>query len=162
MIQRYLTLAGFLIVVTALMWAASQFFAGVWYFDMMKPSWTVPPWVHGPAWAVVLASSALAAWLVWDSGSSKRHGALTWWAIHLLLLLAWSWLFYGLMRSGWAWLEITALAGVVAFTARAFQQVSLAAGLLLLPTILLVGYMWFFNLAVWTINGGLFSRFLGN
>ena len=87
MIQRYLTLAAFLAIVTVMMWTASQFYAGVWYFDMIKPSWTVPAWVHGPAWAIALASSALAAWLVWDSGASDRTGALTWWAIHLLLLL---------------------------------------------------------------------------
>ena len=88
--------------------------------------------------------SALAAWLVWDSGHHQRHGALAWWLIHVLLIVAWNYLFFEMNRSGWAWMEITGLLGVTVFCTLSFRRISTAASLAMLPTLAWLAFLWLF------------------
>ena len=101
MLARYGSLAVVLILVVAASWLAGGFDAGEWYYhDLGKPAWTPAPWMIAVAWALVYVFTALAAWLVWLSGHFSRLGALAWWAMLLVLNVAWSGLFFGLHRIG--------------------------------------------------------------
>lgn len=161
MTLRYLSLAAILLLVALAAWYSSQFMAGIWYFDMDKPSWAPHKLAWGPIWAASYVLSALAAWLAWDSGHPQRPAAMAWWLAHLLLIVAWNVLFFGLNRSGWAWMALTAGLGVTLYCLLTFRRLSAPAAWVLWPTLVWLAYLWAFTLTVWTINGGWFSSILG-
>ena len=160
MIARYASMAVFLALVVLAAAAGSMFEAGEWYHEILKkPSWTPRAWLFGPLWAVLYLMMALAAWKVWLTGHYARVGALIWWAMQLALNATWSWLFFGLERPGWAWLEMSILIAVVVLCIRAFRLLSKPAAYLMVPYLLWLIFAWALNLAIWTLNGGIFSRF---
>jgi tryptophan-rich sensory protein len=160
MTTRYLSLAALLLLASLAAWYSSQFMAGIWYFDMDKPGWAPLKLAWGPIWGVSYVLSALAAWLAWDSGHHQRLAAMAWWLAHLLLIVAWNVAFFGLNRSGWAWMVLTAGLGVTVFCLITFRRISTPAAWAMLPTAAWLAYLWVFTLAVWTINGGWFSSIL--
>jgi tryptophan-rich sensory protein len=161
MLARYASLAAFLALVVAASWLAGGFEAGDWYYrDLGKPSWTPAPWFLAGAWALAYLIAALAAWQVWLSGHYNRLGALTWWAMLLVLNVAWHGLFFGLHRIGWAWLELGITLGVAVLCVRAFLPLSRQAGRLMLAYLAWITFLWLLSGAMWTINGGFLSRFL--
>ena len=160
MIARYVSMAVFLALVVLAAAIAGSFAAGEWYYALNKPSWTPPPWFFAPLWAFLYLTMALAAWQVWLSGYYSRLGALTWWMIQLALNVAWSWLYFDLHRLGWAWLELSLLIAVVVLCIRAFYLLSKSAAYLMMPFLIWLIFSWVLNLAIWTMNGGLFSKVL--
>jgi len=160
MIARYASMAVFLALVILAAAIGGSFEAGEWYYSMNKPWWTPPPWFFGPLWAALYLMLALAAWKVWLTGHYSRAGALIWWIIVLVLNTAWSWLFFGAHRPGWAWLELGLLIAVAVLCIRAFRLLSKSAAYLMAPYLLWLIFSWVLNLATWTMNGGIFSRVL--
>lgn len=161
MLARYSSLAVFLLLVVLAAAAGASFEAGEWYFrEVGKPSWSPPPWFFGPAWAIAYLFAALAAWQAWMTEHYDRLKALGWWLAMLVLNVAWSFLFFGMHRTGWAW-PVLGLALVAAiFCALAFRRLSGQAAGLMVPCLLWMGFCWGLNLAVWTLNGGFLGRFL--
>lgn len=121
-----------------------------WYGQLAKPSWTPPSWLFGPVWTVLYLMIAFAAWLVWRT--EGWQGALSLWAVHLLLNLAWSGLFFGLRSPGLAFAEIVALWLSILLTLVIFWKVRRAAGALLVPYLLWVTFAMALNFAVWRLN----------
>ena len=154
MISRYAWLAIFLLLVVIAAAIASSFEAGEWYFLLRKPDWTPPAWVFGPVWSVLYVLMALAMWLVWISGDETRVGSLIWWLFQLGLNAAWSWLFFGLTRSGWSMAELLLLIGAVILCMKAFSSASRTAVLLMAPYLLWLVFAWVLNFAIWSMNGG--------
>ena len=159
MITRYASMAVFLLLVVLAAMVGSSFQAGDWYVELAKPSWTPPPWLFGPVWSALYLMMALAAWKVWLTGHHARVGALIWWVLQLALNAAWSWLFFGLERPGWAWMEMSVLIILVVFCIRAFQLLSRPAAYLMVPYLFWLIFAWFLNLSIWSMNGGYFARF---
>ena len=95
--------------------------------------------------------------MVWLSGHFSRVGALIWWGFLLLLNIIWSFLFFGIHRIGWSWLElgITLLIGLLCF--RAFRLISHKAAKLMMPYLAWILVLWALNAVVWTKNGGFFK-----
>jgi len=155
MVARYVSLAVFLLLVIAASGIGGSFEAGEWYHQVMKkPDWTPPPWIFGIVWAVVYLTMALAAWLVWLGGHYRRMGVLSWWGILLVLNVAWSGLFFGLHRPGWAWLALGFTIVVAALCIKAFSTLSKQAATLMLPYLAWLFFAWILNLAIWSMNGG--------
>jgi tryptophan-rich sensory protein len=152
--MRYAWMAIFLLLVVITAAIAGSFEAGVWYFTINKPGWTPPAWLFGPVWSVLYVLMALAMWLVWDSRHDSRVGALIWWLIQLFLNAAWSWLFFGLTRSGWALAEMLLLIGIVIFCIKVFSTSSRLAAALMLPYLLWLMFAWALNFSIWRLNGG--------
>jgi len=160
MTYRYTSLVVFLLLVVLTAAFGGTFEAGEWYRALNKPTWNPPSWLFGPVWSALYLMMAVAAWKVWLSGHQLRMKALTWWMIQLVLNAAWSWLFFGLERPGWAWAEMSLLIVIVIFCIRAFQLVSRPAAYLMVPYLIWLLFAWFLNLSIWTMNGGFFARFL--
>ncbi len=154
MITRYAWMAVFLSLVVIAAAVAGSFEAGEWYFMLRKPAFTPPPWVFGPAWSVLYLLMAVAMWLVWDSKHYTRTGALIWWLLQLGLNAAWSWLFFGLTRSGWSLAEMVLLIGTVVLCMKAFSASSRLAAMLMLPYLLWLCFAWVLNFSIWSMNGG--------
>jgi len=160
MIARFASMAAFLALVVLAAAISANFEAGEWYYKLNIPSWTPPPWLFGPVWSVLYVMMALAAWKVWLTGHYTRVGALFWWAVQLVMNVAWSWLFFGLERPGWAWLEMSILIAVVVLCIKAFRLLSKPAAYLMAPYLAWLIFAWTLNLVIWTMNGGLFSKML--
>lgn len=127
---------------------------GGWYEGLDKPPWTPPKQAFGPAWTVLYAAQAVAAWLVWRSGA--RHPAsdpaLRLYGAQLLLNAAWSLLFFGLRRPAWAVVEIAVLWVAIAATTAAFARRSRTAAALLVPYLAWVTFATALTVSIWRRN----------
>ena len=160
MMRRYGSLLVFLVLVVTVSIVASGFEAGGWYFEKAtRPAWSPPPWLFGAAWALAYLGLALAAWQAWLSDRAGRGRALLAWLVLLLASGAWSWLLFGLHRPGWAWLELGFVLALAAWCAARFRVLSGQAAWLMLPFAAWIAFLWAWNLALWTLNGGPLARF---
>lgn len=124
-----------------------------WYATLEKPAWNPPSWVFGPVWTTLYLLMAIAAWLVWTrSGLADARGALTLFAIQLALNVAWSFIFFGARRPGWALLELVVLWCAILATLLAFRRHSEAAGWLLVPYLAWVTFAGVLNATIWRLN----------
>jgi translocator protein len=122
--------------------AATASSVGDWYDGLAKAPWNPPSWLFGPAWTVLYVLMAVAAWLVAREGVGERdvRVALVLYGVQLALNLAWSLVFFGLRRPGFALVVIVALLVAIAATAVAFHAVSPAAAWLLAPYLAWVAF----------------------
>ncbi len=148
--QRWGSLAAFLLVTFAVAGFAAQFEPGAWYQEIRKPGFTPPSWVFGPAWTLLYTAMAVAAWMVWRAVGWGAELAL--WALQLALNGAWSWLFFGLHQPSLALAEIVLLWLAIAATLAAFWRVRLAAGVLLVPYLAWVSFAAMLNASIWLLN----------
>jgi len=152
--SRLVSLAGFLALVVLTAWLGAKFPAGEYYALLNKPDWAPPGWLFGPVWSILYALMAVAMWKVWESGHQARSGALVWWLLQLGLNAAWSWLFFGLTRTGWAMAELAVLIGLVILCIKAFSLISRSAAWLMLPYLLWLVFAFVLNFSLWSLNGG--------
>ncbi|HET6565027.1 MAG TPA: TspO/MBR family protein [Xanthomonadales bacterium] len=152
--SRMVSLAVFLALVVLAAWLGSQFPAGEYYALLNKPGWAPPAWLFGPVWSVLYVMMAVAMWRVWESGHPARTGALAWWLIQLALNAAWTWLFFGLTRIGWAMAELAFLVGLVVLCIKAFSLISKPAAWLMVPYLLWICFALALNFSLWSLNGG--------
>jgi tryptophan-rich sensory protein len=120
------------------------------YASLARPSWAPPSWLFGPVWTMLYAAMAAAAWLVWRRVGLGR--ALVPFAVQLLLNAAWTPLFFGAGRYGWALVDIVALWLAIAVTTVVFWRVSRPAAVLLAPYWLWVTYAGALNAAIVVLN----------
>ena len=126
---------------------------GGWYAALHKPSWNPPAWVFGPAWSLLYVLMAVAAWLVWREGGWKVQGrTLGVFLLQWLLNALWTPLFFGMHRSGLAFVEIMMLWSVLAVTLISFWRVRKSAGVLLVPYLAWVSFAAFLNFTIWRLN----------
>jgi benzodiazapine receptor len=152
--SRMISLTVFLALVVIAMWMGSQFPAGEYYALLNKPGWAPPAWLFGPVWSILYVLMAVAMWKVWQSGQQERLGALAWWLLQLGLNVAWSWLFFGLTRIGWAMAELAVLIGLVVFCTKVFSMISKPAAWMMVPYILWLLFALALNFSLWSLNGG--------
>ncbi len=158
---RYGSMVVFLLLAVLAAAAGATFEAGEWYYQKVsKPGWSASPGLMALGWSLAYACAALAAWHAWQSEHYDRIKAAAWWLATLALNVAWSFLYFGINRPGWAWIAL-GLAGMVAFLCLLrFRRLSPLAGGLMAPYLLWIAYLWLLNLATWTLNGGIFSRLM--
>jgi len=143
-------LVGWLVLCFGAAAIGARFKPGAWYAALRKPSWTPPSWLFAPAWTLLYAMMAVAAWLVWrQTGFSGEVGLFV---LQLALNAAWSWLFFGLHRPALAFADIVALWLAILATLVAFWAVRPLAGGLLVPYLAWVTFAAALNGAVWRLN----------
>lgn len=130
---RWWGLAGFGAAVTAAALIGVLGVAGTSdeYQNLDQPAWAPPSWLFGPVWTALYVMIATAGWLVW-----RRTGwtaALTVYAVQLALNAAWTPIFFGFGRYGWALADIVLMWVLIGVTVWLFRPVSKAAAALLLP-----------------------------
>ena len=142
-----------LIMVALVAFTGSHFSPGAWYQELIKPSWTPPSWLFGPAWTILYILMATAAWLVWRESKKIRIGpALSIYIIQLILNGLWSWIFFGLHEIGMALADLIALLIAIIITCVLFWKIKHIAGILILPYIGWVSFAGFLNYAIWMLN----------
>jgi tryptophan-rich sensory protein len=131
----------------------SRFVPGAWYEALDKPLGTPPGWVFPVVWTALYAAMGVALFLALraaPAGALKVPLAL--FATQLVLNGAWSWLFFGLQRPGLAAVEIVLLWLLIVASTVSFWRLTVAAGALLVPYLLWVGYATYLNLGLWLLN----------
>lgn len=127
-----------------------------WYVGIAKPGFTPPSWVFAPVWTSLYLLMGVASWLVWRQGGQRPEVrvALLVYGVHLVLNGAWSLVFFGAKRPGWALAEILVLDVSVVLTALLFLRISRLAGGLMVPYVLWVAFATALNGGIWWLNRG--------
>ena len=134
--------------------ATSQ--AGTFYAKLDRPEWAPPAWLFGPAWTVLYALMAVAAWRVYRTASIRSvRPELTLYVVQLVLNALWSWLFFAWHNGPLAFAEIIVLWLAIAATIVAFGRRDRLAGLLLLPYIAWVTFAGALCYSIWQRNPAL-------
>lgn len=125
-----------------------------WYAALNKPSFNPPNWLFAPVWTILYILMGIAAFLVWRRGLSANGVkiALIFFALQLILNVAWSVIFFNYHSPFYAYLEIIALWLSIVLTIVFFYQVSRPAAWLLLPYILWVSFASLLNFTIWRLN----------
>lgn len=152
--HRIVSLAVFLFVVVISAAVSGLFAGGEWYLAMIKPTWNPPAIVMALAWAVLYVLMAVSAWMIWDAMRGLARVALAWWVLQLLLSIAWSWIFFGLHRIGWAMVVIFLWLLVVVMVIKTFRPLKQEAATLMIPQAAWLIFMAVLNFYQWHLNGG--------
>jgi len=124
-----------------------------WYASAEKPAWTPPNAVFGPAWTVLYALIAVAAWLVWRAGPPARRPAMVAYGVQLGLNLVWTPVFfagYPVLGAAALWIG---LGIIIALDLAIIAQIALSARLSRLAAWLLAPYLAWCLFAT-TLNAG--------
>jgi len=150
-----ISLLVFLALVAAAAFFGGQFQTGAWYEMLHKPAWTPADAVFPIVWSALYVMIAVAGWLVWRAPRGRpRTLALAFWGGQLVLNAAWSWIFFGLHRPGWALLELIVLLAAAGGFIAAAEKSSRAASLLFLPYAVWLNFAAMLNAAIWNLNRG--------
>jgi benzodiazapine receptor len=103
-----------------------------WYAGLVHPALTPPDWIFAPVWTGLYVLMAAAAWRVWRS-TGTRSLEMAAYAVQLALDFGWSWIFFGLHRTGAAFSEILILDLAILTTTILFFRRDRLAGLMFLP-----------------------------
>jgi tryptophan-rich sensory protein len=148
-----LVLCGFLAVCFAAASTGAFFRPGLWYEQLDKPAWRPPNWLFAPAWSVFYVTIAVAGWLVWRrAGFAGAAFPLAVYAVHLLINMSWSALFFGLRRPDLAFADIILLWLSIVATITVFHGVVHFAAWLLLPYLGWVSFASVLNFSIWRRN----------
>lgn len=150
--RDFLALVGFIVATFCAPLVSLGSMPGAWYAALNKPSWNPPAWVFGPAWTLLYALMAVAAWLVW-----KRDGwrwPLRLYVVQLLLNAAWTPIFFGAHELGWALVEIILLWTFILLTLLSFHRVRKTAAWLFVPYLAWVTFAACLNFTLWRLNRG--------
>lgn len=112
-----------------------------WFASLAKPDVYPPPQTFGIVWSVLYVLIGLAAALVAAAwGAKGRTAALVFFALQLVLNLAWSPVFFLLHQISYALYVIGALDVAALITLALFWRVRWLAGALLLPYLAWLGF----------------------
>ena len=129
--------------------------AASFYAQLVRPEWAPPAAWFGPVWTTLYTLMGIAAWLVWHVGGfAAARAALSVFLVQLVLNALWSWLFFRWKLGALAFAEVVVLWLLIAATLAAFWRVRKAAGALLLPYLLWVGFATALTFSVWRLNPG--------
>lgn len=135
--------------------AGLMFPPGEWYQQLAKPTWNPPSWVFGPVWTLLYVLLGIGAWLVWREpgiSAEERRGAWIAFAVHAVLNLSWTALFFGLKQPGLAFAGICLLWMALLWMTLRFGRVRPLAGYLQVPLVLWVSFALVLNGTIWLIN----------
>ena len=131
-------------------WTSSD---GSWYKDIKKPTFNPPSWIFGPVWTILFTLMGISLYLVWIAPSSNiRTIALIIFAIHFVLNVLWSYLFFGINNPLASLIEIFVLLIFIIITGIYFYTINKFAGYLLIPYLLWVSFASFLNYSIWKLN----------
>jgi len=134
-------------------WVTGPSVAG-WYVTVRKPGFTPPNEVFAPVWSVLYLLMALALYSIWHKRDEGLRGkrALTFFALQLLMNVAWSVVFFGLHSIAGGLAVIVVLWLMIALTIYLSWSVSRLAAACLVPYLAWVSFAAFLNYAIWRLN----------
>lgn len=125
-----------------------------WYATIKKPTIAPPNWVFAPVWTILFLLMGIAAYLVWRQGWSNPQvrTAVVIFLIHLIVNILWSAVFFGLRAPMAAFFVIIALWLLILVIIILFANITVTAGILLIPYLLWVSFASVLNFMLWRLN----------
>lgn len=125
-----------------------------WYAIASKPSFNPPDWVFAPVWTTLYILMGIALFLVWraDAGKTIKRTAIMLFAVQLTLNFFWSFIFFTLQQTGWAFAGIILMWLMILLTIIWFGKISKPAAWLLVPYICWVSFASVLNYYIWQLN----------
>lgn len=125
-----------------------------WYATAAKPWFNPPNWIFAPVWTVLYILMGIALYITWKSNAAKvvKQTAISLFAVQLTLNFLWSFIFFPLQQTGWAFAEITVLWFFILLTILWFGKISGTAAWLLVPYISWVSFAAVLNFYIWKLN----------
>jgi len=127
-----------------------------WYINLNKPSFQPPDWLFGPVWVTLFLLMGISLYLIWNTQGDevKVTIPLGIFIFQLILNIMWSYFFFYLRNPLWAFVEILILWIAIWITMIFFFRINKAAGLLLTPYLVWVGFASVLNFFLWNLNRG--------
>lgn len=123
---------------------------GPWYQALVKPPFTPPNWLFGPAWTFLYILIGIVGARVYRSKGSKD--LLLLWFIQMGLNFTWSPVFFTLKNlAGSVAIISFLLLIIISFIAMARKRDPIASSLFV-PYLLWVGYASYLNISIWLLN----------
>ena len=118
------------------------------YRQMYKPPFSPPGWVFPVVWTILFVLMGIAAWLVYESGSTDTGQALRLYALQLAVNAVWPILFFkfDLYLLSFAWLLL--LWYLVYLVTARFCKIVPAAGALMVLYLVWLTFAGYLNLAI--------------
>jgi len=125
-----------------------------WYAVANKPSFNPPDWIFAPVWTTLYIMMGIALFLVWRSDADKtiKQTAIVLFTIQLALNFFWSFIFFTLQQTGWAFAEIILMWLMILLTIIWFGKISKPAAWLLVPYICWVSFASVLNYYICQLN----------
>jgi len=125
-----------------------------WYAQLRKPRYTPPNQTFGPVWTTLYILMGISVYFIWQRGLATDGVLLPFvlfW-VQLILNALWSIIFFGMKSKGGGVITIIVLWFLILATIITSFQVSIWAGILLIPYILWVSIASYLNVGVWLLN----------
>ena len=125
-----------------------------WYRSIVKPWWTPPDAVFGPAWTTLYLLMAAAFYRILGvpRETPGRRLAIGLFAAHMVLNAGWSAAFFGARSPALGLVELALFCPVAVLNAWAFWRLDRTAGALMVPNVLWVTFAAALNIAIWRAN----------
>ena len=124
-----------------------------WYSNLNRPPLTPPNWIFGPVWTVLYIMIALSLILyVKQTRQNPVYWAYAAIILHLVTNLAWTGIFFGLQKPGWALLNIVLLDSTLGLLVVHFWQKARPSSVLLWPYLVWVLFATYLNAGFYFLN----------
>jgi benzodiazapine receptor len=123
------------------------------YQEIVRPSWSPPAAVFGPAWTALYILMGTATYRIWRrTDGERRRTALTVFAVQLALNAAWTPVFFGLENFFAALVVIAFVWASVLAMLIVYARRDRLAGAMIVPLLLWVSFASALNAAIWWLN----------
>lgn len=125
-----------------------------WYESLVKPPFTPPNWVFGPAWTTLYLLMGVAFYRVLriEPPAPGRREAVLFFLAQLAFNAGWSFAFFAAQSPALGLMVILPLEALILATIRAFSRLDPVAGRLLVPYAMWVAFATYLNAGVWMLN----------
>ncbi len=129
-------------------------FGSTWYAALQKPAFAPSPWVLVEVWLVLYALMGIAAHIVWERAIPHQNvrNSMIMFSVQLSLSVFWFVLFFAFHAIAYSLIEIAFLLVAVWLTAQRFSKISKFAAVLMVPAVVWVAFLMFFNVFIWKLN----------
>lgn len=123
-----------------------------WYASLIKPSFSPPNWLFGPAWITLYALMGIASYLIWTKGEKGAKAAIRLYWVHLAFNALWSFSFFGLRNPLLGLVNIAVIWIFIVILIAKFWKIDRRASVLLVPYLGWVSFASVLNFYLWMLN----------
>ena len=123
-----------------------------WYLSLQKPVIQPPDWVFPVAWSIIYFLTAIAAYLIANTVSTKTKWLLMLFGLNAALNIFWTYLFFTLQLPASALVDILLLFATIIALIIGCWKVNKAASWLLVPYLLWVSLAMAINYCIVMLN----------